>query len=37
MRKVTRFTATETFILLYAFSDGLYFSLLTISSLGKRK
>lgn len=35
MRKVAWFTATKTFIFLYTFSDGLYFSLLAISSLGE--
>ena len=37
VRKVAWFTATKTFIFLYTFSDGLYFSLLTVSSLGDNK
>lgn len=37
VRKVAWFTATKTFIFLYTFSDGLYFSLLTVSSLGENR
>lgn len=37
VRKVARFTATKTFIFLYTFSDGLYFSLLAVSPLGESR
>lgn len=37
VRKVAWFTATKTFIFLHTFSDGLYFSLLTVSSFGENR
>lgn len=37
VRKMAWFTATKTFIFLDTFSDGLYFSLLAVSSLGENR